>query len=404
MRKLFIFLFLSVFCMAYAQEEHIDGTFVAHMMNTDAEDLKCDIRQGNITESDIQELMDNGRYVLSVTHTKFGTIILHKKNTDSVEQCFAKIPAWNLKKESKKWQKKGFVLDYYNDEQEYAVLKKDPKITEQKFFGSMNNKKLKKLNKKGFYVFAASFATYYAQNGHDDIVEQNMVYCRDNKKMYDDFKKMAADSWVVGSVSKFYNRFGNSTSYHVIYNKMRNGYDGMQAISCSDTKEDLAEFLKPRVKEGYNISRIWCGWENRDYAALDARVAAAYDDEYNVFDILTGLTTSVVNLATGNVGTTSVPSSGGEATTSSGSTANGSSGKTTAGKCRRCGGSGKCSPTSGGGRKNACHGSGLCGYCNGTGWIKAGASETKCNACNGKGKCKTCNGTGKCPVCHGTGH
>ena len=73
------------------------------------------------------------------------------------------------------------------------------------------------------------------------------------------------------------------------------------------------------------------------------------------------------------------------------------------GKCKRCQGSGRCSPISGGSRKNACHGSRLCGYCNGTGWIKAGASETKCNACNGNGKCKTCKGTGDCPVCHGTG-
>lgn len=403
MRKLLIFLFLSVFCMAYAQEEHTDGTFVTHLMNTDAEDLKCDIRQGNINVSDIQELMDNGRYVISVTHTKFGTIIVHKKNTDSIEQCFAIFPVWKLKKESKNRQKEGFVLDYYNDEQGYTIFKKDPKITEQKFFGSMDNKKLKKLNKKGFYVFMASFSKYYAQNGHDDIVEQYIDYYSNSKKMFAGFKDMTADSWIVGSITKYYNRYGKYTSYGVIYDKPKNKYDGMEAIACSDTQEDLTEFLKPRVKEGYNIDRIWCGWENRDYAAEDARIAA-YDSENNVFDILTGLTTSVINLATGNVGTTSVPSSGSGTTTSSGNTGNSSSGKTVAGKCKRCGGSGKCSPTSGGGRKNACHGSGLCGYCNGTGWIKAGASETKCNACNGKGKCKTCNGTGKCPVCHGTGH
>lgn len=403
MRKLLIFLFLSVFCMTYAQEEHTDGTFVTHLMNTDAEDLKCDIRQGNINVSDIQELMDNGRYVISVTYTKFGTIIVHKKNTDSIEQCCAIIPVWKLKKESKKKLKEGFVLDYYNKEQKYTIFKKDPKITEQKFFGSMDNKKLKKLNEKGFYVFTISFSNYYAQNGHDDIVEQYIDYYSNSKNMFAGFKDMTANSWIVGSITKYYNRYEKYTSYRVIYNKPKNKYDGMEAIACSNTQEDLTEFLKPRVKEGYNIDRIWCGWENRDYAAEDARIAA-YDSENNVFDILTGLTTSVIGLATGNVGTTSVPSSGSGTTTSSGNTGNSSSGKTVAGKCKRCGGSGKCSPVSGGGRKNACHGSGLCGYCNGTGWIKAGASETKCNACNGKGKCKTCNGTGKCPVCHGTGH
>ena len=90
---------------------------------------------------------------------------------------------------------------------------------------------------------------------------------------------------------------------------------------------------------------------------------------------------------------------------SSGSTPQTSSTKTNSAqnKCRRCGGTGNCEPTSGGSRKNDCHGSGLCGYCQGTGWIKAGSSEANCTACNGKGKCKTCKGTGKCPECHGKG-
>lgn len=81
-----------------------------------------------------------------------------------------------------------------------------------------------------------------------------------------------------------------------------------------------------------------------------------------------------------------------------------SSGSTiTKGKCKRCGGTGNCSPTSYGNRKAACHGSKLCGYCNGTGWIAAGSDKAICKACNGKAVCKTCKGTGKCQQCNGSG-
>ena len=87
-----------------------------------------------------------------------------------------------------------------------------------------------------------------------------------------------------------------------------------------------------------------------------------------------------------------------------GNNMNGNTSKSTkAGKCKRCQGSGVCSPLPGGSRKNACHGSKLCSYCSGTGWIKAGASEAKCTACNGSGKCKTCKGKGYCPACKGKG-
>lgn len=76
-------------------------------------------------------------------------------------------------------------------------------------------------------------------------------------------------------------------------------------------------------------------------------------------------------------------------------------GQSVSGRCKRCNGSGKCEAKGMSNRKSACFGSGLCGYCDGTGWIKAGADEAKCTACNGTGKCKSCKGTGICPSCHG---
>jgi len=81
-------------------------------------------------------------------------------------------------------------------------------------------------------------------------------------------------------------------------------------------------------------------------------------------------------------------------------------------KCKYCGGSGTCRPSTYTSRKKACNGSGLCGYCDGTGWIGSGhAGCTQCNGTQnhreygriGDGKCGTCHGTGKCPHCNGTG-
>lgn len=97
-------------------------------------------------------------------------------------------------------------------------------------------------------------------------------------------------------------------------------------------------------------------------------------------------------------------SSGGSAlaTSSGGSSYSGGSSSSGNGKCKRCQGSGTCSPKSGTSRKNACHGSGLCGHCNGTGWLAAGGDRADCPQCD-RGKCKTCNGSGKCPDCKGTG-
>ncbi len=399
MRKLLIVLFLIVFSMSHAQDR-ADGTFVVHIMNTDAVDLKCDVYPGEVKISEIQDIMNNNRYVMSVAHTKFGTIVVHKKNVDSVQQLYAVIPSWDLEKECKERKKEGYILDYYNDEKNYAIFRKDTKVTQQVFLGSIDQKKLKKQNAKGLYAtLYCSYATV-AQDGRDDIQEQKYASYIGLGEFLKGFKVMAADSWVVGSVTKSYNKHSNLTFYRVIYDKLRKEYDGREALAALDTKEELIDFLGKHIESGYNINRIWCGWENRDYEADEAR-AAAYDG--NIFNILTGLTNSISGLTGKGNGQSSTNASNNETSTQN-SGGNNSKSKAGNGKCKRCQGSGKCSPVSGSGRHNACYGSGLCGYCNGTGWVKAGSSEAKCSACNGKGKCKTCNGTGKCPLCHGTGH
>lgn len=394
--KKYLVLILLLCCVSVMAEERNDGSFVVHMTDNKVDDLKCDIYPAEPKAADIQALFDRGRYVVSIVHSKFGTMVTHKRNTEGIQQSFAVITPWDLKKESKKRLKEGFSLSYYNYLRHYAIYDFRTGISKQEFFEDLDQKKLAKKNKDGLYVTTyASFAAY-AQNGHDDVVEQKYDSYTGYADLIEGFKKMAAESWVVGSVSKSYNKYGDRTHYYVIYDKYRDGKGVRQSLGALDTKKELTDYLAQRLKDGYSINRIYCGWANRDYAAEEASANAAND---NVFDILSGLMNSVSGLTgkgssqvSGNTGRDMPVSEGGR------SKAKGSNHR-----CRQCNGSGTCSPTSGSGRKNACHGSGLCGYCNGTGWNKAGGSEAKCTACNGTGKCKKCKGTGKCPACHGSG-
>lgn len=397
MRKLLILLSIFLFTTAGAQKERNDGEFVVHMREVDSEDLKCDIHKKDVAPADIQKLMDEGRYVVSVNRAKFGTIVLHRKNTEGVSQLFDIIPLWDLKKKCKANHKLGFVLDYYNDERRYTIFRKDPKVKTQVVLNKVDKKTLKKQRDKGLYVTLCSYIAAVAQDGRDDIEDQMFASYIRSGEMLEAFRKLPAE-WVVGSVVKSYNEYGDYSFYEVIYDKPKKKYEGEEFMAVADNQDRLVKILKEKVDGKFNINRIWCGWENYDYEARAARIAS-FDD--NIFDVLTGLAntvTGIKNLSKGSAG------GGTDTGADAGYTETGTGGaKAKAGKCRRCGGNGKCSPTSGAGRKNACHGSGLCGYCSGTGWIKAGASEARCTACNGKGKCKTCGGSGKCPSCRGTG-
>ncbi|MDE5989484.1 MAG: hypothetical protein K2H17_08805 [Duncaniella sp.] len=377
-------------------DERNDGSFVIHMTDKKIDDLKCDIYSTEPNEADIQSLFEQNRYVTSIVHSKFGTIVTHKNNTDGIRQFFAIIAPWDLKKESKKKLKEGFTLSYYNNLRHYALYDFRTNISKQEFFEKLDQKKLAKKNKDGLYVTTYASYAAYAQNGHNDVTEQKYATYMGYSELIKGFKKMAAESWVVGSVSKSYNKYGDWTYYYVIYDKYRDGLGARQSLGALDTEKELSDYLAQRLKDGYTINRIYCGWENRDYAAEEARANAA---NYNVFDILSG----IMNSVSGITGTGSTQASGTTDSNISTSKRSASNTKASNHKCRQCNGSGTCSPVSGSGRKNACHGSGLCGYCNGTGWNKAGSSEAKCSACNGTGKCKKCKGSGKCPACHGSG-
>lgn len=400
MRKLFLFLFIAMALVRTSAQEneynYDDGFFVAFLSETNDEDIKCDIYPSEISEKDVQKLIDNGRYITSVVYTKNGGMILHKKNTEGVKQIYLQ-EKYDIEKICKQQFKKGYVLNYYNAERGYAIFNHNTKAKNMKIISYLNQKKLNKLNEKRMFAKYIRFGFCIAYDGQDEIKEQVCAYANSNDDLLEKFRK-SPKTHFVSSVAKIFSKNLNKTSYEFISDIYKDGRECEQNLGRFESVERFTKYIKENISAKKNLVGLWCGWENYDYKAEEARIAAA--DNMNIFDILGGLTNSISGLTGHNNNSTTESSPMTETSTG---TSRGSTRTKTTGKCRRCQGSGKCSPTSGSDRKSACHGSGLCGYCNGTGWNKAGASEAKCTACNGKGKCKTCGGTGKCPVCHGSG-
>lgn len=400
MKKLLLTLVVAIASVvAGAQEkEYNDGYFVANLAETTDKDVKCDVYPAEVTEQDVQKLIDNGRYITSVVYTKDGGMILHKKNTDGIKQIYTTCKIYDIEKLCKNELKEGYVLNFYNDLRGYAIFNFNGKAKNMKVLsGSLSQSKITKLNQKGMFAKILSYSTAIAYDGRDDIKSQVLDFAISNDDLLKKFSS-SPKSYIVNSVVTSFNKHNNETFYRIIYDIYKDNRECSQHIGRFERNANFANFIKDKITPEYNLTGLWGGWENFDYKEQEARIAAA--DDTNIFDILSGLMNSVSGL-TGH----GSYSDGGAADTGGGASGYSSPARkgNTAGKCRRCNGSGKCSPMSGSGRKNACNGSGLCGYCSGTGWNKAGASEARCTACNGKGKCKTCGGTGKCPVCHGSG-
>ena len=414
MKKLFVIcLLIATATWAFAQQRE-DDIMIVNMYQGNDVDLKCDIlprgldqyyERKDIVEK-IQKMMDSGRYVKSVCHTKYGIVVVHHKNTESVAQkidCMANF-GFNWKKMVNSYFKKGFPLKYYQYDNGFAIFEKNPRITKQSIvkLGVLSSdekitKKVQNMNAKGLYLIACDIDCAVAQNGHEGapILQLYKNFSGNDYLLYlvDQLKQQG---WVIGSISKNYHQSTSayaksSTTYRILFDKAGNAGTN-EVAGLVKSPEQLKEFLAANMRNGLSIDLAWGGWDGKT-------------DSSSGWDILAGLVSSVSGLANGGK---AVDTSASTANTSS-SSASSSKGSTkksagsASGKCSRCKGSGKCSPTAYGDRKSACHGSKLCGYCDGTGWIKAGAGEATCKACNGTKKCKTCHGTGKCPQCNGTG-
>ena len=88
-KLLFTIIVMLASMVANAQEkEYNDGFFIAYLAETNDKDIKCDVYPQEVSEHDVQKLIDNGRYITSIVYTKNGGLILHRKNTDGTKQIY----------------------------------------------------------------------------------------------------------------------------------------------------------------------------------------------------------------------------------------------------------------------------------------------------------------------------
>ena len=149
MTRLLLFTLLSVFSIFAHCKEYNDGYFVVYLMESGAKDVKYEI---GITKERINTLMNKGRHVISVVPTKFGLVTVHEKVKEKIEQKYVQIASYELKKEAKKLFKEGYIIEYYNEKNNGAIITKNPAITKQKYLGQAGKRKITRQNKKGIYV------------------------------------------------------------------------------------------------------------------------------------------------------------------------------------------------------------------------------------------------------------
>lgn len=398
------------FLLSYSQDK-ADGYFVVYLMDANSEDLKCEVFPNPTSNDDIQNLMNNGRYVISAVNTKFGVMVLHRKSKQIESQRYVCCKVGDEKKYTKKLLKEGYIVQsasgfrdnhpdflYTNTPTRHIIFNNNcsQSVTKQKIYGwwNVNQKKITNVNKKGLYI--KTFLNDYIGQDRNDVDYQIFKSYDKKEDFYSDFDSLSREGFLVGSVYTSYNSYGDYTYYKVFFDKPKNEYKGKQHLIICEDEIELESLLAPLLDEGCEIACIWGGWEDEDYDWWDSHQS----NENNIFDILSGITSTAIQLA--NKSGTSNGINNNHSTTERSTSEKHKSDVTNS--CKSCSGTGTCSIKNGTARKAACHGSGLCGFCNGTGWIAAGSSKAICKACDGKGKCKTCHGSGKCPDCNGKGH
>jgi hypothetical protein len=218
---------------------------------------------------------------------------------------FTIIPDDRLEKDIKKYFKEGWSILYYNTQRDYALFDRNPEITrqthvKQKFDRKKNNDQIAKYNAKGEYITIVSISDLFAQDGHGSNIEQCYQGFYDKFKEHD-IAKYINEGWFVSSVAKFFSRYGDRNSYYIIFDKQK-GSNIKQKILFLSTKGGVDEFKKS-IEEGYRIDNIWCGWENKDWAKLDADLESYRNRKSSTsewLDIIGGITSGVGQLFGGS--------------------------------------------------------------------------------------------------------
>lgn len=310
-RFIVFFLFISTFCFVFA-DDHDDDIMIVRMMDTDAVDLKCDYfpfpRDADMDrdfDEIIAEMMNQGRYIISITDTKYGTFVLNKQNTESIKQKYVR--GYISEKDLKNEFKKGFSLKYINQTYHsyYTIFEKNPKITKQELVSTsykthIKNKRIAKMNAKGLFAIGEWYDKIIFQNGHDNIVAQMRNAFSEDQRFLSDVEEKQNEGWIVRFVSKNYVNYNHRyTFYKVIYEKPKDGNIKHQNTALIKDADTFAKLLQKNPSQGYNLDMTWGGWDRHDYEAEAARSAELAASNTNNWEVLGGLMTSVAGLIAG---------------------------------------------------------------------------------------------------------
>lgn len=310
MKIIYVILALFLFDSSLNAQERKDGYVVVNLSKSVPLDVKCDVYKGETPESMINELINKGRYILSIADTNYGTLILHEKNKDSIEQLFYSVPLYMIKNKMKEMFKRGYTISCYIKHRELAFFEKNSKIKEQKILNHYNNKIIEKYNKQGFYLKIIDDSDAILQKGHENVILQMYKHFsgpNSEEEMLNDFIEYRNRGWRIGSIYSNYFSSSNQNSYHIIYDKYANEDDSPKEImGIVKSIDDFSQFISNNSNSGYYLSNIWSGLHK---AKERPRYSYSEDNTNNLFDILGGIVGGVSKLANGNVTDTSAQNS-----------------------------------------------------------------------------------------------
>ena len=296
-------------------DSYDDDKIVVSLVESNDDDVRCSlILNSQNLQNTIDSLIENGRYCKSIVNTRFGILVVHEPNTKNIQQMFTIIKSFEKKKIIKMKFSEGWAISYYNYQRGYALFKKDPEITRQSFEEIKTWKKgylekVEKLNAKGYYLVIVGFGDFFVQNRHGDNIKQFYTTLNDRDvNAEESIMQYIHDGWRVTGVYKSYNRYGNTNIFNVVFDKPKEVNPIKQKILILSTKGGFEEF-KNSIDKGYRIDNIWCGWENIDYAALDASIQNYRNSSSSLaselLEVVGGITNSANQLFGGDSGSTS---------------------------------------------------------------------------------------------------
>lgn len=398
MRRLLFFLIACISIMtsfmAFSQrkdyENYRDGSFIVVFSHTDEKNIICEVMSSNNVDS----LIQNNRFIMSLVRTKFGYLVLHRPNVENMPQKFLYVsPSENVGKKLKKEFKLGWSVYYANYQKRFFILNKDMNVVNQEFkkkkYGKENEKLIKELNAKGFFIRWIDNDKYLIQQINGVVPNQKGVRFFDDNEFYygdrfgnDGIIGLINKGYKIVDIEKSFNQYSFSRDplaanmYNAILDEPNDEIpDILPKVVIMDTYEELQSYYNEIVSDNYNITKIFGGWDERDWKRHYEGIEE-FNKTHSFNAILGGLISSgssLINQINNNSNRSSSQSYNKNGHSEVQSSPNNKSKKWVScetckgtGVCRNCGGTGKYSYT----KDGKCHecrpvGSGKCGTCKG---------------------------------------